>query len=65
MVVNTLFVENMVKCFLQHGIITEPYYFKEVPIRSSLTTEQQAVNSKHEKGNKYGFLGYRGYGNRD
>ena len=46
-------------------LLMEPYYFKEMPIRSSLTIEQQAVNSKHDKGNKYGFLGYRGYGNRD
>ena len=46
-------------------LLIQPGGFKEMPIRSSLTKEQEAVNSTNDKGNKYGFLGYRGYGNRD
>ena len=45
-------------------LLSQPYDFKEMPIRSSLTKEQEAVNRLHVEGNNYGFLGYRGYGNR-
>lgn len=44
------------------NLLIQPYYFKEMPIRSSLTQKQKAVNNTLDKGNKYGFLGYRSYG---
>ena len=45
-------------------LLSQPYNFKEMPIRSSLTKEQQAYNNLHTDGYKFGFLGYLGYGNR-
>ena len=47
-------------------LLLQPYDYKEMPIRSSLTDEQKAANSRvvNAEGSKFGFLGYRGYGQR-
>jgi hypothetical protein len=47
------------------NLLTDPYSFKEMPIRSSLTKEQQMINSRalFDKNNFFGFLCYPGYGN--
>ena len=45
-------------------LLGQPYDFKEMPIRSSLTKEQESFNDLHTDGYKFGFLGYRGFGNR-
>ena len=44
-------------------LLLQPYDYKEMPIRSSLTPEQQAHNFRNlnADGDKFGFLGYRGY----
>lgn len=47
-------------------LLSHPYGFKEMPIRSSLTKEQQAINDRaiFAENSKYGFLGYPGYRER-
>ena len=43
-------------------LLVQPYGYKEVPIRSSVSEEQQAENSRilNAEGSDFGFLGYLG-----
>jgi len=47
-------------------LLADPYYFKEMPIRSSLTQEQRAQNfgAIYTEASQYGFLCYPGYKGR-
>ena len=47
-----------------NSLFTQPYRYKEMPIRSSLNEEQIDWNNRsiNSNGNKYGFLGYQNYG---
>ena len=47
-------------------LLLQPYDYKEMPIRSSLSHEQLNHNNRiiNSEGNMYGFLGYRTYHQR-